>query len=179
MRRLLVLFASCLLCQPLMAQEAPLQVSGAITVNVMQAKHLHDHGALFIDVRPAREWGWGHVQGAVHLDLHGRFPGLAEASLPRETPLVIYCDSEVCAQSAVAVEQAVRQLFSPDKINLASFGNMVPHVHWHIIPRWRDDRHFPEPIWGRVQRTDSPLRPKVSDTVLISVLADLLQQPEV
>lgn len=108
MRRLLVLLASCLLCQPLMAQEAPLQVSGAITVNVMQAKHLHDHGALFIDVRPAREWGWGHVQGAVHLDLHGRFPGLAEASLPRETPLVIYCDSEVCAQSAVAVEQAVR-----------------------------------------------------------------------
>lgn len=35
-----------------------------------------------------------------------------------------------------AVEAMVRRLFAPDKINLASFGNMVPHVHWHIIPRW-------------------------------------------
>ncbi|MGG2396204.1 rhodanese-like domain-containing protein [Pseudomonas sp. SH1-B] len=112
MHRLIVLLVSWLLCQPLMAQEAPLQVPGAITVNVMQAKHLYDHGALFIDVRPAREWGWGHVQGAIHMDLHGRFAGLAELSWPREMPLVIYCDSEVCARGALATEQAVRWGFS-------------------------------------------------------------------
>ena len=41
---------------------------------------------------------------------------------------------------------------NPDKINLASLGNMVPHLHWHVIPRFRDDRHFPEPIWGAPQR---------------------------
>ena len=41
-------------------------------------------------------------------------------------------------QVVFAVEAVVRQLFSPHKINLASFGNMVPHVHWHIIPRWQD-----------------------------------------
>lgn len=57
-----------------------------------------------------------------------------------------------------AVEEVVRQLFVPDKINLASFGNMTPHLHWHIIPRWQDDSHFPEPIWGSVQR-DAPQRP--------------------
>lgn len=57
-----------------------------------------------------------------------------------------------------AVEEVVRQLFAPDKINLASFGNMTPHLHWHIIPRWQDDSHFPEPIWGSVQR-DAPQRP--------------------
>ena len=51
-----------------------------------------------------------------------------------------------------AVETAVRSLYQPDKINLASLGNMVPHLHWHIIPRFRDDRHFPESIWGPAQR---------------------------
>lgn len=47
------------------------------------------------------------------------------------------------------VERAQRDALAPDKINLASFGNVVPHLHWHVIPRWRDDRHFPEPVWGR------------------------------
>jgi len=65
-----------------------------------------------------------------------------------------------------AVESVVRQLFNPDKINLASFGNMVPHVHWHVIPRWRDDRHFPEPVWGNVRQEGLVQRPVVSDTDL-------------
>ena len=50
-----------------------------------------------------------------------------------------------------AVEQAVRQVLSPDKINLASLGNVTPHLHWHVIPRFMDDRHFPNPIWGQVR----------------------------
>lgn len=45
-------------------------------------------------------------------------------------------------------EKVIRALVKPDKINLAALGNMVPHLHWHIIPRWRDDSHFPNPIWG-------------------------------
>ncbi|MCL4185587.1 MAG: HIT family protein [Burkholderiaceae bacterium] len=52
----------------------------------------------------------------------------------------------------LAVEVVQRELLSPDKINLASFGNVVPHLHWHVIPRWRDDRHFPEPVWGSAAR---------------------------
>lgn len=51
-----------------------------------------------------------------------------------------------------ATEAAVRKVLDPDKINLASLGNMVPHVHWHVIPRFADDRHFPNPIWGEVKR---------------------------
>lgn len=50
---------------------------------------------------------------------------------------------------ALAVERTQREVLAPDKINWASFGNQVPHLHWHLIPRWRDDRHFPEPVWGR------------------------------
>jgi diadenosine tetraphosphate (Ap4A) HIT family hydrolase len=51
-----------------------------------------------------------------------------------------------------AVEGALRALLQPDKINLASLGNVVPHLHWHVIPRFADDRHFPNPIWGEALR---------------------------
>ena len=51
-----------------------------------------------------------------------------------------------------AVEAAVRETMQPDKMNLASLGNMTPHVHWHVVPRYRDDRHFPHPIWAQPQR---------------------------
>lgn len=50
------------------------------------------------------------------------------------------------------VESAVRTVMRPDKINVASLGNVVPHLHWHIIPRYRDDAHFPAPVWAAAQR---------------------------
>ncbi len=56
-------------------------------------------------------------------------------------------------QAVWAVEEAIRAVMLPDKINLASFGNMVPHLHWHIIPRYQDDAHFPNPVWAAA-RTD-------------------------
>ena len=68
------------------------------------------------------------------------------------------------------VERVVRELYAPDKINLASFGNVVPHLHWHVIPRWRDDRHFPEPVWGKVQRELVVERPLVDTPTLASAL---------
>jgi diadenosine tetraphosphate (Ap4A) HIT family hydrolase len=51
-----------------------------------------------------------------------------------------------------AVEEAVRAVVNPDKINLASLGNMVPHLHWHVIPRWQTDRTFPDAIWAAPRR---------------------------
>ncbi|MFZ5555647.1 MAG: HIT family protein [Pseudomonadota bacterium] len=51
-----------------------------------------------------------------------------------------------------AAEQAVREVLAPDKINLASLGNQTPHLHWHVIPRWTSDRHFPAPIWTPARR---------------------------
>jgi diadenosine tetraphosphate (Ap4A) HIT family hydrolase len=53
------------------------------------------------------------------------------------------------------VEQVIRDIMQPEKINLASFGNMVPHLHWHIIPRYIDDAHFPNPVWAAA-KTDLP-----------------------
>jgi len=51
-------------------------------------------------------------------------------------------------RTVFAVERALRVVAVPDKINLASLGNQVPHLHWHVIPRFLDDAHFPDPIWG-------------------------------
>ena len=51
------------------------------------------------------------------------------------------------------VEQAVRDAMQPDKVNLATLGNMVPHLHWHIIPRYKDDATFPDAIWAAPRRT--------------------------
>jgi len=50
------------------------------------------------------------------------------------------------------VEAVLRKVMQPTKMNLASLGNQVPHLHWHLIPRFSDDRHFPDPIWADPQR---------------------------
>jgi len=57
------------------------------------------------------------------------------------------------------VESALREVMQPDKINLASLGNLTPHLHWHIIPRYALDKHFPNPIWGTPQRANIPKPP--------------------
>ena len=51
-----------------------------------------------------------------------------------------------------AVEESLRQALRPDKINLASLGNQVPHLHWHVIPRFADDAHFPDAVWAAPRR---------------------------
>ncbi len=54
------------------------------------------------------------------------------------------------------VETALRQVLKPTKINLASLGNQVPHVHWHVIPRFADDASFPDAIWAAPRRAGAP-----------------------
>jgi rhodanese-related sulfurtransferase len=105
--RAALLLLLCLIVPSVGASEAPLEVRGATTVNAMQARQLYEYGVLFIDVRPAREWSWGHVHGALHLALDGRFAELKGDDWPREMPLVLYCDSEVCPHSAEAARRAV------------------------------------------------------------------------
>lgn len=56
-----------------------------------------------------------------------------------------------------AVEAAQRETLRPKKINLASLGNMVPHLHWHVIPRFDDDSHFPDAVWAAARR-EAPAR---------------------
>jgi diadenosine tetraphosphate (Ap4A) HIT family hydrolase len=56
-----------------------------------------------------------------------------------------------------AVEGAVRSVMRPSKINLAALGNQVPHIHWHVIPRFEDDAFFPGSAWSnRLRDTSDP-----------------------
>jgi diadenosine tetraphosphate (Ap4A) HIT family hydrolase len=75
----------------------------------------------------------------------------------------------------LATETALRQLMRPDKINLASLGNVVPHLHWHVIPRFRDDRHFPQPIWGVPQRETAGREPPRVDTLAAAIVTALTE----
>lgn len=50
------------------------------------------------------------------------------------------------------IEQEMLDYFKPEKINIASFANYVPQVHWHIMARYKKDSYYPEPMWGKKQR---------------------------
>lgn len=52
----------------------------------------------------------------------------------------------------LTVERVLRAELLPHKINLATLGNQVPHLHWHVIPRFADDAHFPDPVWAARRR---------------------------
>ncbi|HHD84381.1 MAG TPA: HIT family protein [Campylobacteraceae bacterium] len=53
------------------------------------------------------------------------------------------------------IEKEMLSFYKPDKINIASFGNYVPHLHFHIMARFQNDSFFPEPMWGAKQREGS------------------------
>ena len=85
------------------------------------------------------------------------YPGLCRVVLrahaPEMTDLPVL-ERERLMGVVYAAESALREVLSPDKMNLASFGNRIPHLHWHVIPRFFDDPHFPAAIW------DTRVRPE-------------------
>lgn len=74
-------------------------------------------------------------------------------------------DRALCMDALVLLEQFALRTFKADKINVASLGNVVPHLHWHVIPRFSDDKHFPAPVWAVATRdTLSPRQQLVFDS---------------
>lgn len=61
-------------------------------------------------------------------------------------------DRALCMEAVTVVEQCLREQLKPAKINLAALGNMVAHLHWHVIARFAHDSHFPGSVWAPVQR---------------------------
>ena len=61
-------------------------------------------------------------------------------------------DRNSCMNAVVAVEQVLREQLLPTKINLATMGNIVPHLHWHVIARFNWDSHFLASVWAVPQR---------------------------
>ncbi len=95
----------------------------------------------------------------VHTDEETLYPGLcrviwnahvAEFSDLTATQRHMLMDVVTC------VEHVMRTMLAPTKMNLASLGNQVPHLHWHLIPRYSDDAHFPQPIWSPALRPVAP-----------------------
>ena len=82
-------------------------------------------------------------------------------------------DQAALMQVVFAAEAALREVMQPDKINLASLGNVVPHLHWHVIPRFADDPHFPNPIWGQASAHGKRHTAPQADTLRAQVVQAL------
>jgi diadenosine tetraphosphate (Ap4A) HIT family hydrolase len=74
------------------------------------------------------------------------------------------------------IEKEMIVFFQPEKINLASFGNYMPHVHWHIMARFKEDSYFPEPMWGKKQR-EGNLRLDDFDSFILLLKEKLKETP--
>jgi len=79
------------------------------------------------------------------LKVFTRNPYREMSHVPRELRYHIYDLLQMIEEEMIAY-------YHPDKINIASFGNYLPHVHWHIMARFESDSYFPEPMWGEKQR---------------------------
>jgi len=98
-----------------------------------------------------------------------RVVAVDEADLPGYTRVIWHnhipemsdladAQQQVLMHAVLQVERVQRRILGAHKVNLASLGNMTPHLHWHVIPRWRDDAWFPDSIWAsRRERNDAEL----------------------
>ncbi|MGE5339817.1 MAG: HIT family protein [Gemmatimonadota bacterium] len=75
--------------------------------------------------------------------------------------------------AVLAVEDAQRAVLKPLKVNLASLGNMTPHLHWHVIARFADDAHFPGPIWSERKRNSDPVALAARRALLPALTAEI------
>lgn len=105
----------------------------------------------------------------VHHDGDWRVVGVDDAAFPAFYRVVCNrhvaefsdldpAERERCMVLVDAVERTLRERLQPTKINLASLGNVTPHLHWHVIARFDWDSHFPQPVWGAAQRAPDTAR---------------------
>ncbi|KGF79095.1 histidine triad (HIT) protein [Massilia sp. JS1662] len=93
---------------------------------------------------------------AVILVDDANYPGFARVIWKdhvREVSDLADADRLLLNDAVYKLELAVREVMQPLKVNVASLGNVVPHLHWHVIPRYADDAHFPAPVWAQAHRT--------------------------
>jgi diadenosine tetraphosphate (Ap4A) HIT family hydrolase len=65
---------------------------------------------------------------------------------------LVPADRALCMDAVVRAERVLREHLAPAKINLAALGNVVPHLHWHVIARFEWDSRFPAPVWAAAAR---------------------------
>ena len=76
------------------------------------------------------------------------------------------CDETTLAhlwRAVLQCEKSLREFYAPDKINIASFANYVPRVHFHVQARFKNDSFFPESVWGKKMRNGKLDLPEFSE----------------
>jgi len=102
-------------------------------------KPIYENSLIKIEIEPS-EIPW--------LKIFSQQPYKEFSDAPKEVRLEIFRLLDI-------IEREMIDFFNPTKINIASFGNYVPHLHWHIMARFENDSYFPEPMWGEKQRIGS------------------------
>lgn len=85
-------------------------------------------------------------------------------------------DQLSCMRVLGTVERTLRELLQPTKINLASLGNAVAHLHWHVVARFDWDSHYPAPVWAAPQRRVDPAHMAVLEALMPQVDEALRQR---
>ena len=85
-------------------------------------------------------------------------------------------DRSLCMEAVALVERSLRDGLAPAKINLAALGNMVPHLHWHVIARFDWDTRFPAPVWAPAQRERDVGRESAIEQALPGVERDMVRR---
>jgi diadenosine tetraphosphate (Ap4A) HIT family hydrolase len=64
----------------------------------------------------------------------------------------------------------------PDHVNVGSLGNLMPHLHWHVVPRYKNDGRWGAPIWA-ADPSEQPARRLTADdrALLLEELRDALR----
>lgn len=130
----------------------------------------HDEFCRVVRVAPVDVAELADYPGFLRVILNRHIGEMTDLSLPERERLM---------RVVLACEQVVRNLFRPDKINLASLGNLVPHLHWHVIARYRGDRHFPDSIWSRPRREGRGRGPEISNLPNLPNIPNLPNMPTV
>ena len=76
------------------------------------------------------------------------------------------------------IESEMLDFYQPEKINIASFANYVPQVHWHIMARFKNDSYFPEPMWGEKQREANLQLPSI-DLFIESLIPIIIKHEKI
>jgi diadenosine tetraphosphate (Ap4A) HIT family hydrolase len=82
-----------------------------------------------------------------------------------------------CLSIVMATARVLDRLLSPKQVNIASLGNKVAHLHWHVLARFENDPHFPEAVWGPALKPPSSALPTLCTNTLISALEAELGPP--
>lgn len=86
------------------------------------------------------------------------------------------CDAktrDILLEAMLQIETTMLEYFKPKKINIAMFGNYLPHLHIHVMARFEEDSFFPEPMWGKKQRNANLNLPSME--VFIKTIKNKLQ----